>query len=186
MSRIDDLDAVFAADDVLLGRQAAFAPVAPLHVVARAQLPEDGLGVDLVDVHVVDVADRVDDRRALRFGQQRPMLGADVAIGRDVAQHRRAQLARRLEVLDVTVVQRVERPVDHGHLAAVARLAAARRSRADHEPSDQQPLLLQLVERLVEEVGGDVRRRLRPFDQLGEPVVERHLRRESQQRLRAA
>src|ERR1700741_1481408 len=45
---------------------------------------------------------------------------------------------------------------------------------------DEQPLLLQLLERLVEEIHRDVGRRLRPLDQLRKAVIQRDLRREAE------
>ena len=91
-------------------------------------------------------------------------------------------VARRAEVLDVAAVQRIERAVHHRHLAAV--VLQLLEVSTDHDLTSS-PFCLQLVERLVEEVGGDIRRRLRPLDQLGEAVLERHLRREAERRLRA-
>ena len=43
------------------------------------------------------------------------MLGAHVAVRRDVAQQRHAELARGAEVLDVPAVQRIEGAVHHRH-----------------------------------------------------------------------
>src|SRR3990172_5697870 len=41
---------------------------------------------------------------------------------------------------------------------------------------DEQPFVLELGERLVEEVDGEIRRALRPLDQLVHPLVERYAR----------
>ena len=65
------------------------------------------------------IADCVDDRRPLIFREQRRMLRAHVAVGRDVAQERYAEPGRRAEVFDVAAMQRIERAIHHRDGTAV-------------------------------------------------------------------
>ena len=85
----------------------------------RLELAQDGLGVDRADVGEVDRPERIDHLRALLRGQQRRVLGGRVGVRGDVAQQRAADLFRAGEILDVSVVKRVERAVHHRHFLPV-------------------------------------------------------------------
>jgi hypothetical protein len=113
-----DLRPLLFANPYLFGRELPF-PVLALDVMRGLKLAQHGFRIDRTDMRVIDRLQRIEHFGALRGRQQRRMLGDGVRVRRDIAEQRRAERARLGEVLDVAVVERVERTVHHGDLPAI-------------------------------------------------------------------
>ena len=87
--------------------------------MGRLELAQHGLGVYRAHVREVNRRERVEHLGALLRGQQRRMLHRCVRVRGDVDQQRPADFFGPPEILDMSVMQRVEGAVHHGDLPPV-------------------------------------------------------------------
>ena len=70
-------------------------------------------------MHIGDRPERIDHLGALGLLEEGLVLAFEIAVGGEIAEKRKPESGGLLEILHMARMQRIERPIDHRHLAAM-------------------------------------------------------------------